>query len=117
MSHLWVWGWTAYVHVQKDKHTALDPHMEKCVFIGLTIQMATRGGSFITPLPSTQSFLNVLTLMNAISWLLRGLPTCLVCPLTLLTTLVVLLTTLMTLMARIYLLCMYRVKGEWAIHQ
>jgi len=34
VSHLRVWGCTAYVHVQKDKHAALDPHMEKCVFIG-----------------------------------------------------------------------------------
>ena len=34
VSHLRVWGCTAYVHVQKDKCAALDPHMEKCVFIG-----------------------------------------------------------------------------------
>ena len=34
VAHLWVWGCTAYVHVQKDKHAALDPHMEKCIFIG-----------------------------------------------------------------------------------
>ena len=27
-------GCTAYVHVQKDKHAVLDPHMEKCAFIG-----------------------------------------------------------------------------------
>ena len=36
-------------------------------------------GSFITPLPSAQSFLNMLTLMNAISWLLRGLSQCAWC--------------------------------------
>ena len=34
MSHLRVWGSTAYVHIQKDKHSALHPHYEKCVFIG-----------------------------------------------------------------------------------
>ena len=34
VSHLRVWGCTAYVHVQKDKHDALAPHYEKCAFIG-----------------------------------------------------------------------------------
>jgi transposase InsO family protein len=34
VSHLRVWGCTAYVHVQKDKRPALHPHYEKCVFIG-----------------------------------------------------------------------------------
>ena len=34
VSHLRVWGCTAYVHVQKDKREGLSPHMEKCVFIG-----------------------------------------------------------------------------------
>ena len=34
VSHLRVWGCTAYVHVQKDKRQGLSPHMEKCVFIG-----------------------------------------------------------------------------------
>jgi hypothetical protein len=34
VSHLRVWGCTAYVHVQKDKCPALRPHYEKCVFIG-----------------------------------------------------------------------------------
>jgi hypothetical protein len=34
VSHLRVWGHTAYVHGQKDKHPALHPHYEKCVFIG-----------------------------------------------------------------------------------
>ena len=34
VSHLRVWGCTAYVHVQKDKRTGIGSHMEKCVFIG-----------------------------------------------------------------------------------
>ena len=34
VSHLRVWGCTAYVYVQKDKRKSLEPHMEKCVFIG-----------------------------------------------------------------------------------
>ena len=34
VSHLRIWGCTAYVHVQKDKHVALGSHMEKCIFIG-----------------------------------------------------------------------------------
>ena len=34
MSHFQVWGLTAYVHIQKDKHSALRPHYEKCMFIG-----------------------------------------------------------------------------------
>ena len=34
VSHLRVWGCTAYVHIQKDKRTASGSHMEKCVIIG-----------------------------------------------------------------------------------
>ena len=34
VSHLRIWGCTAYVHVQKDKRAALGSHMEKCIFIG-----------------------------------------------------------------------------------
>jgi len=34
VSHLRVWGCTAYVHIQKDKRRALGSHMEKCIFIG-----------------------------------------------------------------------------------
>src|SRR5882724_203261 len=34
--HLCVWGCTAYVHVLRDKHAILDPHMKRCVFIGYT---------------------------------------------------------------------------------
>jgi transposase InsO family protein len=34
VSHLRIWGCTAYVHVQRDKRPALRPHYEKCVFIG-----------------------------------------------------------------------------------
>jgi transposase InsO family protein len=34
VSHLRVWGCTAYVHIQKDKRKQFGPRMEKCVFIG-----------------------------------------------------------------------------------
>jgi hypothetical protein len=34
VSHLRVWGCTAYVHIQRDKRNFLQPHYEKCVFIG-----------------------------------------------------------------------------------
>ena len=34
VSHLRVWGCTAYVHIQKDKRTGIGSHMEKCVFVG-----------------------------------------------------------------------------------
>ena len=34
VSHLRVWGYTAYVHIQKDKRTGIGSQMEKCVFIG-----------------------------------------------------------------------------------
>jgi transposase InsO family protein len=34
ISHLRVWGCTAYVHIQKDKRTGIGSHMEKCVFVG-----------------------------------------------------------------------------------
>ena len=33
VSHLRVWGCTAYVHLQKDKRQPLESHMEKCIFI------------------------------------------------------------------------------------
>ncbi|KAF7763798.1 hypothetical protein Agabi119p4_8335 [Agaricus bisporus var. burnettii] len=34
VSHLRVWGCTSYVHVQRDKRNSIQPHYEKCVFIG-----------------------------------------------------------------------------------
>ena len=34
ISHLRVFGCTAYVHIQKDKRTGIGSHMEKCVFVG-----------------------------------------------------------------------------------
>ena len=34
VSHLRVWGCTAYVHLQKDQRSPLGPHYDKCVFIG-----------------------------------------------------------------------------------
>ena len=34
VSHLRVWGCTAYVHIKRDKRNSLEPHVEKCVFIG-----------------------------------------------------------------------------------
>src|SRR4051812_32522015 len=34
VSHLRVWGCTAYVHIQRDKRRSLGSHMEKCVFVG-----------------------------------------------------------------------------------
>ena len=34
VSHFRVWGCTAYVHIQRDKRNSLQPHAEKCVFIG-----------------------------------------------------------------------------------
>ena len=34
LSRIRIWGCTAYVHVQKDKRSAMGSHMEKCAFIG-----------------------------------------------------------------------------------
>jgi len=34
VSHLRVWGCLAYVFIQKDKRHSLQPHIEKCVFMG-----------------------------------------------------------------------------------
>ena len=48
VSHLRVWGCTAYVHVQKDKRQGLSPHMEKCVFIGYP--EGYKGWKFYNPL-------------------------------------------------------------------
>ena len=33
VGHLRVWGCVAYVHIQRDKRSKLDLHMEKCIFI------------------------------------------------------------------------------------
>ena len=38
MSHFRVFGCTAYVHIKKDKRKQLQPHTEKCVFIGYPTQ-------------------------------------------------------------------------------
>jgi len=34
VSNLRIWGCAAYVHIQKDRHTGIGSHMEKCIFIG-----------------------------------------------------------------------------------
>jgi hypothetical protein len=34
LEHIRIWGCIAYVHTQKEKCSSLDPHMEKCIFIG-----------------------------------------------------------------------------------
>ena len=47
VSHLRVWGCTAYVHIQKDKRDGLGSHMEKCVFIGYP--QGYKGWKFYNP--------------------------------------------------------------------
>jgi hypothetical protein len=47
VSHLQVWGCTAYVHIQKDKRPGLGSHMEKCVFIGYP--QGYKGWKFYNP--------------------------------------------------------------------
>jgi hypothetical protein len=47
VSHLRVWGCTAYVHIQKDKRAGLGSHMEKCVFIGYP--QGYKGWKFYNP--------------------------------------------------------------------
>jgi Reverse transcriptase (RNA-dependent DNA polymerase) len=45
--HLWVWGCTAYVHIQKDKQTGIGSHMEKCIFVGYP--QGYKGWTFYNP--------------------------------------------------------------------
>jgi hypothetical protein len=47
VSHLRVWGCTAYVHIQKDKRAGLGSHMEKCVCIGYP--QGYKGWKFYNP--------------------------------------------------------------------
>jgi len=47
VSHLRVWGCTAYVHIQKDKRDGLGWHMEKCAFIGYP--QGYKGWKFYNP--------------------------------------------------------------------
>ena len=47
VSHLQIWGCTAYVHTQKDKWSSLSPHMERCAFIGYP--EGIKGWKFIIP--------------------------------------------------------------------
>ncbi|KAJ3489457.1 hypothetical protein NLJ89_g11528 [Agrocybe chaxingu] len=47
VSHLRVWGCTAYVYVQKDQRKSLQPHMEKCVFLGYP--SGYKGWTFFNP--------------------------------------------------------------------
>jgi len=51
VSHLRVWGCTAYVHIQKDKRAGLNSHMEKCVFIGYP--QGYKGWKFYNPTMTT----------------------------------------------------------------
>jgi len=48
VSHLRVFGCTAYVHVQKDQRKGLNPHTQKCVFIGYPSEY--KGWEFYNPL-------------------------------------------------------------------
>jgi hypothetical protein len=52
ISHLRVWGCLAYVHVQKDRRCYLEPHMEKCVFVGYP--SGYKGWKFYNP--TTQKY-------------------------------------------------------------
>jgi len=52
ISHLRVWGCLAYVFIQKDKRRSLQPHMEKCVFMGYT--SGYKGWKFYNP--TTQKY-------------------------------------------------------------
>ena len=53
ISHLRVWGCLDYVFVQKDKQCSLQPHMEKCVFVGY--QSGYKGWKFYNP--TTQKYI------------------------------------------------------------
>ena len=53
ISHLRVWGCLAYVFVQKDKRRSLQPHMEKCVFVGYLSRY--KGWKFYNP--TTQKYI------------------------------------------------------------
>ena len=53
VSHLRIWGCTAYVHVQKDKRAALGSHMEKCIFIGYP--EGYKGWKFYNPITNSAS--------------------------------------------------------------
>ena len=67
LSHLRIWGCTAYVLIQKDKQPlgSLGAHMEKCIFIGYA-QGYKAGSSTIHSL-NVPLFQSVLTLMNTFS--------------------------------------------------
>ena len=62
VSHLQVWGCTAYVHVQKDKCTGIGL-IWRNVFL-LVTQMATKDGHSIIPPPSELQSQNMLSLMK-----------------------------------------------------
>ena len=47
VSHLQVWGCTAYVHIQKDKQTGIGSHIEKCIFVGYPA--GYKGWTFYNP--------------------------------------------------------------------
>jgi hypothetical protein len=38
VSHLKVFGYIAYVHVPDEKRSKLDPKVEKCIFIGYSLE-------------------------------------------------------------------------------
>lgn len=53
VSNLRIWGCQAYVFVQKDKRRSLEPHMEKCVFVGYP--SGYKGWKFYNP--TTRKFI------------------------------------------------------------
>jgi hypothetical protein len=38
VSHLGVFGYIAYVHVPDEKRSKIDPKVEKCIFIGYSLE-------------------------------------------------------------------------------
>ena len=46
-THLRIWGYLAYIHVQKDKRTSFESHMEKCIFVGYSA--GYKGWQFYNP--------------------------------------------------------------------
>ena len=47
IGHLRVWGCVAYVHVQRDKCSSLNLHIDKCIFIGYP--QGYKGWKFYNP--------------------------------------------------------------------
>jgi len=67
VSHLKVFGYIAYAHVNDEKRSKLDPKVEKCIFIGYSLKQ-TGDRCFNPSIRKLQVSRNVVFFYEMASW-------------------------------------------------